>query len=313
MSDLNSHAERDGQQFVVRLLDRAAVNAWLPAALIAASAVYLLYARAVGTTDPMMVSHAVVETDWQSLVLFAPLAIVSAVLVESSTAAMLGILQGQWGTSRATSYLTRLFVRWERGKMDRLRRRASQQRLEAFHAMQGRLAESGLAAEQVNFLAANVSNLPYTGNLSEEGMRQAATFPWRSLLQPGDANLLDSLSLRTLEYPPIGVIQPTKLGNILAATEERLRNRSDYDGSMSDQAAALPVSAAYLRLTDRLELLTGFLVASLVVAFLAVTFTSADQITSGPAPIRIAVGSCVVAWISHRSMIATGRTMLRLA
>jgi len=252
----------------------------------------------------MDVSAAVAASGWQPLYLFAPVTIFAALFLEASNAATLALLEGYWGGNAITSRVRRIMVRNQLAHRRRHLKRRSRLTAEAFDAAEARMRLNGLPPKDVQFLRAIALNLPlddeFDGDHYDRLFRRTS---WRDYLDSGEGVALDAAARRSWDYPLPSRMQPTLLGNILAAMD------SDYPPQAVnfDWGNLRKSFPEFTSLRDRLDLLCGVMVSSIMLAVLSVPLLAK---WAGQYPRILVFLSLVgISWLAYRSMVATSRQL----
>lgn len=241
-----SKATETLSQFLARVLDQLSMSAWLPsAAFVLIGGVALALRRTLDAGGP---SHGPADVLARSLSRIADIGIGGAIVAIGAVVVLtmltqafvfeaIRILEGYWGTSRTAARIadkrctthsdkaaalratreTVLEAAWasaDRGIRDDEARRRREQK-------SARISVEGLEILR----AAIFGEEPLDTDMSDEAMDKAAAFPWQDFAQPSQNRRLDSIDKALRDYPRHKRENPTRLGNVLRAYEDRMKVR----------------------------------------------------------------------------------------
>lgn len=212
--------------FFARVLNQLTLSTWLPAAFFTVSVVVLVQFRSAGsvsiralTLDPIRV-----------LVLMIPLLVITMVVIQAFSFEAIRILEGYWGRRGLVSFARTLMIRRHLHKKEAIIKRRREASEKAFYAAKSRMLRNGIPFPIVNAFEAQVLGVDLPG-LTDEERRKFAKMNWRSSCDAWHLARIDHLLNEENAYPVTSRILPTKLGNLIRATEDRLLNtEGDLEG-----------------------------------------------------------------------------------
>jgi hypothetical protein len=228
-----SEASREGvSAFVARVLDQLALSAWLPAAFLTAGIAVLLEFRSTKSASIPIAVEKLTAHSVAALVIMIPLLVIATVITQAFSFEAIRALEGYWGrrgiVSLACRLMTRRHVR-RKNAIIKLRRRESEK---AFRA-----AVSGLALGDedatLRVLRAVAAELSGTASGPPQlGGNELQVFvntlqTWRDGADAWRLTKVDRLLNEQRSYPVDSRILPTKLGNLIRATEDGLEHAGD--------------------------------------------------------------------------------------
>lgn len=213
--------------FAAKVLDQLSVSAWLPAGLFTVTLSLLLQFRAQNSTD-LGAALKDIGSNWLPVLLLAvPVLVLGTLLTQAFSFGAIRALEGysmrRWPLRLVRGLLVRVRVwLWER-----LKRRKRRLAGAAFDAVEAQY--SSLPAEVVLALRAQAHELSPVV-LSDPAMRTILEkVDWRSACEPWDMARYEDASEKLKEYPERFRMLPTKLGNILRATEDAVVAKTGED------------------------------------------------------------------------------------
>ena len=309
-----STASPDGvSAFIARVLDQLALSAWLPAAFLTASVAILLQFRSAKSANILKAVQALTAHPVQVLVIMIPLLVVATVVTQAFSFESIRALEGYWGGSRpadlARKLMTWRHVRKQKATLDRLHRESEQ----AVQAAMPEMLMSGIPFPVVKAIEARVSGDQPPSDATDEQIQLSKAVDWRPWCAAWRLARLNHLVNEAQRYPVPHRILPTKLGNLMRATEDELQHANGDVQSFVHQrrdTASPRVRIQHDQFRTRLEmyctlvLVSGFLLAltpvvlagHIGVAALTITFGSfaAMGVVSYFAAIASAGGYCSV-------------------
>jgi FtsH-binding integral membrane protein len=307
-------ASPDGvSAFIARVLDQLALSAWLPAAFLTASVAILLQFRSAKSANMLEAVQALTAHPVQVLVIMIPLLVIATVVTQAFSFESIRALEGYWGGSRPANLARRLMtwrhVRRQKSTIDRLRRESEK----AVHAAMPEMLMSGIPFPVVKAIEARVSGGQSPSDLTGEQMELSKTMDWRPWCAAWRLARVNHLVNEAKRYPDPHRVLPTKLGNLMRATEDELQHAGgDVQSFMHRQRDKVSprVRMQHDQFRTRLEmyctlvLVSGFLLALIPivlaghigVAAVTITFASfaAMAVVSYLAAIASAGGYCSV-------------------
>jgi hypothetical protein len=205
---------------VAKVLDQLSLSAWLPAGLLAATLSLLLQFRSQGSADLDQALEAISQGWLAVLLLAAPVLVLGTLTTQAFSFGAIRALEGYWMRRRPARWLRGGMVRFQVWRWEGLKKRKKRYARVAFDNAEARF--TGIPSEVVMALRAEAHELaPIT--LNDPGHRVLFDrLDWRSACDPWDLARFDDTREAVKEYPSRFRMLPTRLGNILRATEDHL-------------------------------------------------------------------------------------------
>ena len=221
-----------------RILEQLSLTAWLPAALLVAN-VYLvagMYLVRTPAADPTMqnLSDAISALNEKPVgVIIAVLSgvVLSTLVTQSFEFAAIRFLEGYWGGSILTATPTRLGIWQQRLRRSLTRRRAHKLTRRAFRATQVRIGKELKATPELASAVLLVGTGAPTDHLGADLRSAAESYyhgrKWMIWAPPHLRHRAGTLAIRLEAYPSRpSRLMPTRLGNTLRASEEKLKGNA---------------------------------------------------------------------------------------
>ena len=300
--------------FIARVLDQLTLSAWLPAAVLTGSLAVLLQFRSSRSANVLHAIGALTSNPVRVLVITIPLLVIATVVTQAFSFEAIKALEGYWRRRGLASKTRTLLIWWHARRKDRLKKRLGDAYGEAFDAARERINAKHISESVFNTVRDSLTGAentdqqnkaPLPANLRNEVIRFSND--WRTYCQPWHLARIDQLLQDLALYPEDERILPTRLGNVMRATEDKLENaKGDVEGFVLRRyaEAARLVQLQHDQFRNRLEMYCTMVFVSAVLALL----TLAILIGSGISAIAIAVTFTAFAMLcasSYRAAIAS--------
>jgi VIT1/CCC1 family predicted Fe2+/Mn2+ transporter len=216
--------------FVARVLDQLSISAWLPSAFLTVAGAFLLQFRAQRSLNFAIAATNLTKHPPTVLILAVPVLVSTTLITQAFSFEAIRILEGYWHRPGAASLVRNLMIRWHAYRKTSLQARRIRAREKAFAHARPRLLKGNVPHELVNALEAKAlgTQLP---SLTLEQEARLQKMNWRSKCNAWELALVDHLLAVEGYYPEDSRILPTRLGNLMRATEDKLRHAGqDLEG-----------------------------------------------------------------------------------
>jgi hypothetical protein len=290
--------------FAAKVLDQLSLSAWLPGAFFASVLVLLVQMRSLGDVD---LGRALdqISADWVSVLILAlPTLLIAVLLIQASSFAAIQWLEGYGHASGPGSWARSLLIRWQSHRVEALHRKRMRLQARAFDRSEWRWDEP---TPVMAALRARSRGKREQGLLAEHQTRVAA-LDWREECDPWLLARIEELIAREREFPRTRSTMPTRLGNVLRATEETLEGgRADVASFVMRrrELASSRVRAQHDQFRTRLDMYCTLTLVSIALAAMSVPLLAgrveAAWVAAAPAAL---VGFAVV---SYRAAVSSAR------
>jgi hypothetical protein len=297
--------------FIARVLDQLTLSAWLPAAVLTGSLAVLLQFRSSRSANVLRAIGVLTSDPVRVLVITIPLLVIATVVTQAFSFEAIKALEGYWRRRGLASKARTLLIWWHAHPKDRLKKRLGDAYGEALDAARDRINAKHIPESVFNTVRdsltktdqQNKARLP--ANLRDEVIK--FTNDWRTYCQPWHLAKIDQLLQDLALYPEHERILPTRLGNVMRATEDKLVNpEGDVEGFALRRYAEATrlVQLQHDQFRNRLEMYCTMVFVSAALALL----TPAILIGSGITAIAISVTFAAFAMLctsSYQAAIAS--------
>jgi hypothetical protein len=243
--------------FIARVLDQLTLTAWLPAAFLTASVAILLQFRADKTANLLKAIQTLTVDPVRVLVLMIPALLIATVVTQAFSFEAIRTLEGYWRRRGLPSLTRTLMIRRHVRRKRTLARRRLKAAEKAFSTVEPKILRSGIPFPVVNAMKAQALQLE-DPPLTDEARMQLEQLDWTNWCDAWRIAIIDHLDSEQDIYPPATQrILPTKLGNLIRATEDQLVNiEGDMEGFALRRYAMAPrlVQIEHDKFRDRLEM-----------------------------------------------------------
>jgi hypothetical protein len=215
--------------FVARVLNQLSLSAWLPSAFLTVAGSFLLQFRAQRSLGLARAATSLTKDPATVLILAVPVLVISTLITQAFSFEAIQTLEGYWRRPVVTSLVRNPMIRWHVYRKTWLRTRRKKACARAFANARPLLLDAKVPHPIVDALEASAlgADLP---TLAPEYVDRFNRMSWRSRCNAWELARVDYLLNAEESYPPQSSrILPTRLGNLIRATEDRLKNVVDQD------------------------------------------------------------------------------------
>jgi hypothetical protein len=213
-----------------RVLNLITLNTWLPATLFTLSAAVLLQFRSAGSANLPAAVRPLITDPIRAMVLIIPPLVFAAVVMQAFSFEAIRALEGYWRRRGLASLARTLMIRRHVHRKEAIIRHRQRASRKAFYAAKPRMLKNGIPSSIVTAMEAQVLGIRAPSLTAEDGKR-FAKMNWRSLCDAWRLAGIDHLLAEEKAYPTTSRVLPTKLGNVIRATEDRLHDTGgDLEG-----------------------------------------------------------------------------------
>jgi hypothetical protein len=271
--DTNAMASPEGlSAFVARVLGQLTLSAWLPAGLLTASLAVLLEFRSAKAANVLHAVGALTADPVRVLVVMIPLLVIATVVTQAFSFEALRTLEGYW---RGLASMPRtLMIWWHLRRKNSIEKRLQDAYKEALDDAEERIIRAGVPGPVFSAFRADMcgDSNEFAENAEIEGEVDEFGENWRFYCRPWHLSRIDQLRRDKRLYPEDNRILPTKLGNLMRATEDGLDNASgDVQGFVFRRyaMASRPVQLQHDQFRNRLDMYCTMVFVSASLALLA--------------------------------------------
>ena len=208
--------------FAARVLNQLSLSAWLPSAFLTVAGSFLLQFRAQRSLNFADAAASLTKHPPTVLILALPVLVSTTLVTQAFAFEAIRILEGYWHRPGIPVLARNIMIRWHVRRRTSLRARRKKAAAKAFANIRKELLEKiprpVVDALESDALGIDRSPLPTEYSRFEE-------MNWRSRCNAWELARVDHLLLAEQDYPPqLSRILPTRLGNIIRATEDRLQH-----------------------------------------------------------------------------------------
>ena len=266
--------------FVARILNQLSLSAWLPAAFLAASLALLLQFRSDKSVDPLEAVRALTADPVRVLVLIVPVLVLTTVVTQAFSFEAIRTLEGYWHRRGPASLARTLMIKRHVRRASALTKRRERASEIAYYTAEPKILRDKVPLLMVQAMKAQALELEDPPPLTDEERSELANRNWENWCDAWHIAKIEHLRDAEEDYPlePHRIL-PTKLGNLIRATEDQLQNTDgDVQGFALRRYAGVPrfIQAEHDKFRSRLEMYCTlvFVSASLLILGLIILFRS---------------------------------------
>lgn len=221
-------------QFAARILGQLSLSAWLPAALLTLAGTTLIQFHLQETLNVSTALEQARKAGWALVLLTVPVLVVVTLVTQAFSFEAIRLLEGYWHRPGPAAWLRSGMIRFHGWRKGRLQRKRLEARRDAFATARPRLLLGKTDPAVVDALERQAigAKAPPHVVLSDSQNRALKALQWWYLC---DAHLFaraERLSDLVADYPKRDSrTMPTKLGNVIRAAEDGLKNTGgDLEG-----------------------------------------------------------------------------------
>lgn len=213
-------------QFIGKVLDQLSLTAWMPAAMLVGAGALLLQLHAQNNTDITLAVEKLASKPLGTLIVLVFAVVLTAVITQAFAFEAIRLLEGYWGGTRLSTLFLRPCVSMHVKRRRELDERFKRQRLAAFETARSSMWSDRIKPAYIEVLEDDFYDV------SDESRRQhpneiataALRMGWQPKSSPAMLDVLDRIRDRLADYPAQYRILPTRLGNVLRAKEDKIKD-----------------------------------------------------------------------------------------
>ncbi|QKV74961.1 hypothetical protein [Amycolatopsis sp. Hca4] len=225
-------------QFIGKVLDQLSLSAWMPAAMLVGCGAVLLQLRSQGNFDLGAAVVGLTAKPLGILVVLLFALVLAALVSQAFSFSAIRFFEGYWKGPLVWLGVYRIMVRYKARRWHRLTDKLQEQTNRAFETARRAMLDNNRYELAFVRLVEEVFRQDEVPDTPE--YRAAQSFDWRRVLPPDVASREFRLAQAQREYPFPHRMLPTKLGNILRATEDRISRGQDTQDLMLRRGEDIP-------------------------------------------------------------------------
>jgi hypothetical protein len=267
--------------FIAGVLNQLSLSSWLPAAFLTAALTIVLQFRSQRSVSLPVAVAAITSDPWRFVLLAVPTLVIAALVTQAFSFEAIRTLEGYWRRRGAVEWLRTQMIRRHVRRKRALERRREHAARHAFYQARPRMLKAYSYAI-VDALEADLLGIA-PPKLRRRDQAIAERMGWRAQCNAWDLARVDHLLSAEDDYPITSRVLPTKLGNVIRATEDALRHAdNDVEGfALRRRGLVSPrIQQQHDQFRTRLDMYCTlvFVASSLVIASLALLLGRVDSV-----------------------------------
>jgi hypothetical protein len=316
-------ADSGVSQFVARVLGQLTLGAWLPAALMVSVGALVVQFSVEGHVDLGLAIKALLNDKWAFVILAVPVLVLATLVTQAFSFEAIRALEGYWTRGTLLAVVRKPLIHRHLRRKHRIRNKRLKLSHEAFLGSRAAWLNAGFSPRVVDALEKSSLDLDDQAEQALLTAEERDTYQylnWRRRCSPSEMAGIDDLIRIEEDYPADHRLLPTRLGNVMRATEDRLRGAgADLEGFALRERdhASKRVQLQHDQFRTRLDMYcTLFFVSVLLGASTAIvlgadalwqpSWRRVDVVWSG----TLVLGLLLLAWASYLAAIASARGYL---
>jgi hypothetical protein len=210
-------------EFLGGVLSQLSISSWLPAVMLVGEGAVLLQMRALNTGNPGMAIGQLAEMSLGAVVVVLFALVLGTMVTQAFEFEAIRVLEGYIDVRlRLVQLLVDNRIRRHGRKRKWLQDLHESCRSEAFRLAKAQMAEDGFPAGMIAAIESKAMSVPIAVEVTEAERAAADGFNWHTLVPADLLYKLSSLDTRLGYYPEEHRLLPTRLGNVLRATEDKV-------------------------------------------------------------------------------------------
>jgi hypothetical protein len=212
--------------FVTRILDQLSLTSWLPAITLICNLALILQLRSQHSYDIGRAITSLTAKPLGTLVVLLLSILLASIVTQAFEFESIRLLEGYWGSSRLLSSLSRIRTNRHVERLARLDKRHFADSRQAFNEARDKMLDNKVDREIVEILDKQHRGHPHDDH-DPARVAEAEHMGWRRYASPDILRRMDATESLIAQYPEPHRIMPTRLGNTLRSSEDRLDLEAD--------------------------------------------------------------------------------------
>jgi hypothetical protein len=208
-------------QFLGKVLDQLSLTSWMPSAMLVGVGAIVLQLHSHNNNDIAAAAQTLASKTLGTIIILTFALILGAVITQAFSFEAIRLLEGYWGGTWLSALLLKPWVGFRRHRLHAMRKKVQRQKEAAFQAGRTRML-TDMDREHLEILEDDVFGTPTANRRPHDAATVAAARAagWRWSSSPALLDALDRSIARQGDYPAEHRLLPTRLGNVLRATED---------------------------------------------------------------------------------------------
>lgn len=207
--------------FVTRVLDQLSLSSWLPAIMVVCNLALILQLRSQHNFDLGQAITSLTAKPLGIIIVLLLSIIVASVVTQAFEFEVIRLLEGYWGSFKFLGGLSKMRTHSHVRRLERFEERYRAYSRQAFSQAREEMLDKKVDRDIVDILERQRRG-ELVDNYEPARVAAAIKLGWRRYVSPELLRRIDAIESRIKEYPSPHRILPTRLGNTLRSSEDRL-------------------------------------------------------------------------------------------
>lgn len=231
-------------QFISKVLDQLNLSAWLPSAMLVGASTVLVQLHSQGNPDLGMALRALTAKPFGIFLVLLFALVLTAMVSQAFAFAAIRLLEGYWGRPLLGSRLYEFLIRRKLRLHIKLTKELRVLEVAAFTAARAKMVSKQVPRYIVDIHEQHVCG-PAGSELdswTDEEHAAATKVDWQSFCSAAKLGQIEHLQVLLMrEWPDRHRLRPTRLGNVIRATEDKLEaDGGDLQGYIMRNREKIP-------------------------------------------------------------------------
>ena len=310
-------------QLAARVLGQLSLSAWLPGALLAFIGTLVVTFARQGRVDLPDALTLLLQDKWAAVLMVLPTLVMATLITQAFSFEAIRTLEGYWHRGGPTRWVQRMMIEKQLERKRSIREARLALSHQAFIESRPLWLEAIFSPALVDALelaSLELDDSDVRARMKRSDLKKLRFHDWQSRCSPVSMARIYHLSKAEEDFPADHRILPTRLGNVMRATEDRLSAGADDIESYAlrrRQHANSRVQLQHDQFRTRLDMYcTLVFVAALLTLFtlvvLGISRYSHNDASWGETAwsAGIVVGLALLTWTSYLAAVASARGYL---
>jgi hypothetical protein len=207
--------------FVTRVLDQLSISSWLPAIMVVCNLAFIFQLRSQHNFDIGQAITSLTAKPLGILIVLLLSIIVTSVMTQAFEFEIIRLFEGYWGSPNLLNGLSKMRTNRHAKRLEWLKKRYQAYFRQAFIQAREEMLDKKVERDVVEILDKQRRGEP-VDNHDSARVAAATQLGWERFASPDLLRRMNAIDSRIKEYPSPHRILPTRLGNTLRSSEDRL-------------------------------------------------------------------------------------------
>ncbi len=219
-------------QLLSKILEQLSVSAWLPAAMLVGNTALLLQLHSDHNIDIAAAVKNLTEKPLGTIIVLAFSLLLTTIVTQAFEFGIIRLLEGYFdSTHKLIQAGVALRINRHQGKLKELEDKRKEMRELAFEQARRKMLSlhDPFYRTALSYIEEDIYQVENKRTPAPEVAKMIKGVPWKRYVPPDTSYRLDSIEAQLDSYPKPNRVLPTRLGNVLRASEDKIKLPDDED------------------------------------------------------------------------------------